>query len=304
MRGRLTHNAPLGAQSWFRAGGAADALFWPTDADDLAAYLASRPDVPLTPLGAMANCIIRDGGVPGVVVRLGNDFCDIKQIDTATLRVGAGALNGSVAAAAAKAGIGGFAFLIGIPGTIGGALRMNAGAYGAEMADIVAEVHALDRQGRTRALTRAEMGFAYRATTAPGDWIFTGAVLRGAPRPPADIWAEMEAIKKRRLTTQPIRERTGGSTFANPSAEQCAAAGLPEGTRAWEIVARVGGRGLRVGGAQMSEQHCNFMVNTGDATAADLEALGEEIRRRALDALGLELRWEIKRLGRPQGAGS
>lgn len=304
MRGRLTHTAPLGSEGWFRTGGTADALFQPADADDLAGYLAQTPAGPVTPLGAMANCIIRDGGVGGTVVRLGRGFCDIEQVDSATLRVGAGVLNGTLAAAAAKAGIGGLAFLIGIPGTIGGALRMNAGAYGTEMGDVVVSVTTLDRQGRERTLTPGEMGFGYRSTAAPEGLIFTGAVVRGQARPPADVWAEMETIKKQRLATQPIRERTGGSTFANPSAEQCAAAGLPQGTRAWEVVERVGGRGLRVGGAQMSEQHANFMVNTGDATATDLETLGEEIRRRALDMLGLELRWEIKRLGRRQGAGS
>lgn len=310
MSKQVLESAPLGARSWFRCGGTADRLFWPDDSGDLATFLAENPPLAppctqrgegaagITVLGAMANTIVRDGGVAGTTIRLGRGFAAVERADGAVLRVGAGALNGTVAAAAAKAGIGGLAFLTGIPGTIGGALRMNAGAYGTEMAEIVAEVHAITRDGRPCTLTPAEMGFTYRATAAPAGLIFTGALLKGAARPAASIWAEMDAIKRQRLATQPIRERTGGSTFANPSAAECAAAGLPEGTKAWEVVDRMGGRGLAIGGARMSDQHANFMVNTGAATATDLEALGEDIRRRALDALGLDLRWEIKRIGR------
>jgi UDP-N-acetylmuramate dehydrogenase len=292
--------APLGAASWFRCGGTAQRLFLPPDDAALEAFLTQNA-APVTILGAMANTIIRDGGVPGVTIRLGPGFADVTHIDTCQIRAGAGALNGTIAAAAAKAGIGGLAFLSGIPGTIGGALAMNAGAYGGEMADVVQAVYALDTQGRAVTLTPADMRFAYRASAPPPGLIFTGALLRGQARPPAAIWAEMESIKRKRLETQPIRERTGGSTFANPSPEDCAQAGFPEGTKAWQVVARVGGRGLAIGGAKMSEQHCNFMVNTGTATATDLEALGEEIRRRALDAFGLTLRWEIARVGVAKG---
>lgn len=292
-------NAPLGALSWFRCGGSADTLFYPANTKALAAFLAAPEGQKITILGAMANTLIRDGGVEGVTVRLGRGFSIITQEESDILYVGAGALNGTVAAAAARAGIGGFAFLSGIPGTIGGALRMNAGAYGSDMATIVIEVYALNLMGQPTTLTPWDMGFGYRTTSAPKDLIFTGALLRGTiQESPACIWKHMEAIKHKRLETQPIRERTSGSTFANPSDTECETAGLPPGTRAWQVIDRVGGRGLRVGGAMMSVQHCNFMVNTGTATATDLENLGQEIRRRVYESLGLSLRWEIECIGR------
>lgn len=314
VRGRLTPDAPLGAVSWFRCGGTAEWLFKPADAEDLAGFLAESPaDLPVTTLGVMSNCIIRDGGVRGVVIRLGREFAGIETLspdeerlirdtyhvkpEEKLLRAGAAALDGNVAAFAAREGIAGLAFLSGIPGTIGGALRMNAGAYGAEIKDVLVMAEAIDRRGNIHRLTPEEMGMSYRHTSVPEDYIFTGCILRGTAGEPEDIKAAIAEIKEKRGDSQPIREKTGGSTFANPSAEELAAAGLPEGTRAWQLVDQVGGRGLTIGGAQMSEKHANFMINTGTATAADLENLGEEIRRRVREQTGLELRWEIKRIG-------
>lgn len=298
VQGTLTPNAPLGAQSWFGCGGVADLLFAPANLDDLADFLKKWPgDQLLTILGGMANCIIRDGGVRGCVIRLGKPFAQIDVIDDTYIKAGAGALNGSVAAAAVKAGIGGLEFLSGIPGTLGGALAMNAGAYGREMKDILVGAYALDQQGDELRLTPDELNMSYRHTDIPAGTIFTSAILKGVAEDYETVKTRMNEIKARRNETQPIREKTGGSTFANPSAEALRRADLPEDMRAWQVVEKVGGRGLRIGGAQMSEQHCNFMINTGDATASDLENLGEEIRARALHDLGLELHWEIKKIG-------
>ncbi|MCB9988576.1 MAG: UDP-N-acetylmuramate dehydrogenase [Rhodospirillales bacterium] len=298
VRGRITENAALGDVGWFRCGGRADVLFKPADEDDLAVFLAGCPaDIPVTVIGVMSNAIIRDGGVRGVVIRLGREFAGIEKLPDGTIRAGAAALDGNVAAFAAREGVANIEFLSGIPGTIGGALRMNAGAYGAEIKDVLIAAVAIDRTGNVHHMSPDDMGMTYRHTSVPEDYIFTGCTLRGTPGVADDIKAQIAEIKARRNDTQPIRERTGGSTFANPKPEELAAAGLPEGTKAWQLVDRVGGRGLKIGGAQMSEKHANFMINTGDACAADLENLGEEIRRRVKEETGFELRWEIKRIG-------
>jgi len=290
-------NAPLGAESWFGCGGTADLLFQPEELEDLALFLKdSPPEMPVTVLGGMANVIIRDGGVRGCVVRLGKPFAEINIRGTRIL-AGAGALNGSVAAAAAKAGIGGLEFLSGIPGTVGGAIRMNAGAYGREVKDTLVAAFGLDRRGRPEALTVADMDMRYRYCGVPEGTIFTAAAFEGIREDKEVVRTRLKEIKDKRRDTQPITEKTGGSTFANPSEEELKKAALEPGLRAWQIVERVGGRGLTIGGAKMSEKHCNFMINTGTATAADLEDLGEELIRRAKNLLNLDLHWEIRRIG-------
>lgn len=297
-RGRYTENAPLGAVGWFRCGGTAEIAFKPADADDLAAFIAACPaETPITALGVLSNTIVRDGGVPGVVVRLGGEFAKIEILPNHQVRAGAMALDANVARVAGEVGIAGLEFFSGIPGTIGGACRMNAGCYGTETKDRLVYAEAIDRQGNLHKLTPAQMGMRYRHTDTPEDYIFVSAVFQGSPGDPATIQCHMAEIKARREASQPIREKTGGSTFANPSAEDIAKAGLPEGTKVWQLIDRAGGRGLRVGGAMMSELHANFMINTGTATAADLENLGEEIRRRVREDSGIELRWEVKRIG-------
>ncbi|HRQ60380.1 MAG TPA: UDP-N-acetylmuramate dehydrogenase [Alphaproteobacteria bacterium] len=297
MRGTLLHNIPLGAQSWFGCGGAADALFQPADINDLQAFLKAGPDGPITILGGLANTIVRDGGIRGVVIQPDKALSSIEVLNETDLRVQTGALNGSVAAAALKAGIGGLEFLSGIPGKMGGALAMNAGAYGSEVKDVLVSAEGLDAQGHPVSFTPETLGMSYRHTDLPEGVILTSCILRGVAEPYETIKTRLTDIKEKRNATQPIREKTGGSTFANPGADELARAGLPEGTRAWQVVEKVGGRDLRVGGAMMSEQHCNFMINTGSATAADLEALGDELIRRAYEEFGLKLRWEIKRIG-------
>jgi UDP-N-acetylmuramate dehydrogenase len=234
----------------------------------------------------------------GVVIRMGREFAMITA-DDARVDAGAGALDGNVAMAAANAGIAGLEFFSGVPGTIGGALRMNAGAYSTETRDVLVEAVMLDRQGNTHRMTPAQMGMSYRHSDVPTEMIFTHATFQGRRGDPEAIKAHIAEIKAKRASTQPIREKTGGSTFANPSAADCAAAGLPEGTKAWQLIDRVGGRGFRVGGAVMSELHANFMINTGTATAADLESLGEEMIHRVQVETGILLRWEIKRIGEP-----
>ncbi|MGH1398935.1 MAG: UDP-N-acetylmuramate dehydrogenase [Alphaproteobacteria bacterium] len=334
LKGTLTKNAPLGAQSWFRCGGNADLLFQPADQADLAAFLKTHPyGEPLTIIGGLANTIIRDGGIRGATIQLGKAFSDISLIpsscgsrcpwamtagshaepqgDAVFVKAGAGALNGSIAAFAVKNGIGGFEFLSGIPGTLGGALRMNAGAYGADIADILIEIHALDCAGnkfvlRPRPMDTAnipsdaealEINLSYRNNDAPHYLIFTGAILRGKVEDYATVKSRITDIKAKRNETQPIKEQTGGSTFANPNAAALRRVNLPQNTRAWQVVDMVGGRGLTIGGAKMSEKHCNFMINTGNATATDLEMLGDELITRARHDLGLDLHWEIKRVG-------
>ena len=287
LRGALTADAPIGAQSWFACGGTADLLFEPADLDDLVYFLEHRPaGLPYTVIGGLANTIVRDGGVRGLTIRLGKGLAGIEVQDGARLYAQAGALNGSLAAAAVKSGIGGLEFLSGIPGSFGGALRMNAGAYGTEIKDVLVEAQALDGQGNLHYLSPEMLQMGYRSTTLPRDFIFVAAVLQGRQESYEVVKARMNEIKAKRNETQPIREKTGGSTFAN----------TPD-AKAWELVDKVGGRGLTVGGAQMSEKHCNFMINTGSATAADLETLGDELIRRVRDDCGVELHWEIKRIG-------
>ncbi len=297
VRGRIEANAPLGPLTWFRVGGPADVLFRPADANDLASFLAQLPaNVPVTVIGVGSNLLVRDGGVEGVIIRLGKTFGAIK-VEGTRIHVGAGASDVSVAAAARDAGLAGLEFLRGIPGTIGGALRMNAGAYGREIANVLVEAEAVDRNGKRHLLTLEHMGFSYRRSAVPADWIFTRAVLAGSPDEPTAIARRMAEINEAREDSQPLRTRTGGSTFKNPSSAKAA------GRRAWELIDAAGCRGLCVGGAQVSEKHCNFLLNTGAATATDLEALGEEVRRRVLEKTGVSLDWEIRIIGRRAGEG-
>lgn len=292
VRGPLTLDAPLRNLSWFRTGGPAEVLFEPSDEADLAAFLAQTPvEVPLTVLGLGSNLLIRDGGVPGVVVRLGASFQATTVNDT-ILGAGAGTPDAVVARTAEKAGLDGFAFLSGIPGTIGGALRMNAGSYGSEIKDIFMVARALDRKGIAHDLEASAMGFAYRCTKAPDDYIFVGALFKGLKADPQAIHEKMEAVRKSRGEAQPLGSRTGGSTFANPEDD-------PKGRKAWELIDAAGCRGLVRGDAVVSEKHCNFLINRGAATAADIEGLGEEVRSRVKDMFGIDLRWEIRRIGIP-----
>jgi UDP-N-acetylmuramate dehydrogenase len=289
LRGTIEVGAALAAYSWFRTGGPAEVLFTPADEADLAAFLGALPaEVPVTVIGLGSNLLVRDGGVSGVVIRLARGFQDIAVEAPLRIRAGAGAADVKVARAAAEAGIAGLAFLRGIPGTIGGALRMNGGAYGGETADVLVSCRGVDGSGRVRTFSRDEMGFTYRHCSAPDDVIFTEALFEGRPGDPAAILAEMNAITEARSSTQPVNTRTGGSTFKNPP-----------GTKAWQLVDQAGCRGLRVGGAQVSELHCNFLIADPGATAADIEALGEEVRRRVRETSGVELEWEIKRIGIP-----
>jgi UDP-N-acetylmuramate dehydrogenase len=288
VRGRLTEGAALAPVTWFRVGGAAEVMFRPADRDDLAAFLAGRPkDVPVTVIGVASNLLVRDGGIPGVVVRLGRGFAGIAAEGT-RLVAGAAALDVNVAITARDAGIAGLEFLAGVPGTIGGALRMNAGCYGREIADALVELEALDGDGRLHRVPAADARLEYRHCGLPENWIFLGAAFAGLHDDPAAIGARMALLARQREETQPIRARTGGSTFANPPGE-----------KAWALIDRAGCRGLRLGGAVVSEKHCNFLVNGGNATAADIEGLGEEVRRRVAAATGITLAWEIRRIGRP-----
>jgi len=292
VRGRLTENAPLAQLTWFRVGGAAEVMFRPADMDDLAVFLAGKPkDVPVTVMGVASNLLIRDGGVPGVVIRLGRGFVDVVATGDEIV-AGAGALDLNVALAACTAGIADLEFLSGIPGTVGGGLRMNAGAYGREFKDALREATALDGDGHRHDLEPGEMDLSYRHCGVPADWIFVAARLKGRRDDPSAIGARMAAIQAQREATQPIRARTGGSTFANPP-----------GHKAWELIDRAGCRGLTRGGAAVSDKHTNFLINTGHATAADLEGLGEEVRRRVRDKTGIGLEWEIKRIGVPAASG-
>ncbi|UCH72873.1 MAG: UDP-N-acetylmuramate dehydrogenase [Rhodospirillales bacterium] len=286
LKGRLTRNADLSRITWFRVGGPAEVMFRPADLADLQAFLGAKPDdVPLTVIGVGSNLLVRDGGVPGVTIRLGKGFMNIA-IEGTLIRAGAATPDLYVARAARDAGLGGLEFLCGVPGTVGGALRMNAGAYGSEISDVLRRAWAVDTTGTLRELTSAAMGLSYRHCDVPDSWIFTEAELEGRPSEPARINARMTEIVDDRADSQPIRSRTGGSTFANPPGE-----------KAWRLIEAAGCRGLRIGGAMVSEQHCNFLINTGTATAADIEELGEEVRRRVRDNSGIELRWEIRRIG-------
>ena len=288
LRGRLSANAPIAEATWFRVGGPAEALFSPADEEDLAYLLAALPrEIPVMTIGLGSNLIVRDGGIPGVVIRLGGRaFGAVEIMDGARVAAGAAAPDQFVARAAAKAGVDGLAFLRGVPGSIGGALVMNAGAHGGEVRHALIEARGLDRTGARRAFSNAEMGFAYRHSSAPDDIVFTGATFQGRAGDPGAIEAEMERITRAREASQPIREKTGGSTFKNPP-----------GLKAWELIDQAGCRGLKLGGAQVSTMHCNFLINTGQATASDLEALGEEVRRRVMETSAVALEWEIRRVG-------
>ena len=301
VRGRYSEEASLGEKGWFRCGGTAEVLFKPADLEDLQDFLKNCPsDIPVHIFGALSNSIIRDGGLKGVTIRLNRAFADIA-VKGDLVTAGALALDGNVAISAADHGVGGLEFLSGIPGTIGGALKMNAGCYGVETKDVLVSAQILNRAGELRTVTPEDLDMTYRHTNIgesdnEGD-IVISATFKGALETPEIVKERMAAIKKSREESQPIREKTGGSTFANPSATEIAQAGLEEGTKVWQLIDSVGGRGLMVGGAQMSEKHCNFMINAGGAVAADLENLGEEIRSRVLDRYGITLRWEIRRIG-------
>jgi UDP-N-acetylmuramate dehydrogenase len=285
LRGRLLANQPLAEFTWFRVGGPAQAFYMPDDENDLAYFLRNLPAaVPVAVIGAGSNLIVRDAGVPGIVVRLGRGFNDVK-IEEHRVAAGTAMLDVMVARAAQTAGVAGLAFLSGIPGTVGGALRMNGGAYGGETKDVLIEARGVDRQGNLRTFTNGEMGFSYRHCGVPDDVIFTAAVFQGRAGAPEDIATEMTAIKKKREASQP-RNRTGGSTFKNPP-----------GNSAWKLVDEAGCRGLTIGGAQVSELHSNFLINLGGASAADIETLGETVREKVKAHSGVELEWEIKRIG-------
>jgi UDP-N-acetylmuramate dehydrogenase len=289
LRGRITLDAAMDRITWFRAGGAADLLFQPADSDDLALFFKILPpDVPVTIVGIGSNLLVRDGGIQGAVIRLSaKGFGAVTVLNATDISAGAIALDRQVAAAALEAGIGGFHFYHGIPGSIGGALRMNAGANGVETVNRVIAVQGVTRAGDRVELALSDMGYTYRHSAAPSDIVFTSALLRGEPADKADIRRLMDEVQHHRETVQPVKEKTGGSTFKNP-----------EGTSAWKEIDRAGCRGLMIGGAQMSPMHCNFMINTGQATAHDLELLGETVRARVLEHSGIRLEWEIKRLGR------
>lgn len=290
VRGKLTPNEPLADQTWFRVGGPAEVLYKPADADDLTHFLQNCPaDIPVTVMGVASNLLIRDGGIPGVVIRLGPNFSQIK-VEGSMMTVGAGTIDLNVARTAQSSGIAGLEFLCGIPGTIGGGLRMNAGAYGREFKDIVKEAHMVDRSGKRSTLYHDQIGFSYRHTTVPDDIIFISAVVQGEEGNPAAIHEKMQDIQRKRSSTQPIREKTGGSTFANPEND-------PDKRHSWQLIEAAGCRGLKIGCAKVSDKHCNFLINTGHGTAAEIEFLGEEVRKRVKTKFGIELRWEIKRIG-------
>jgi UDP-N-acetylmuramate dehydrogenase len=289
-RGKIIPDAELAPFTWFRVGGPADLLFLPEDEADLAAFLkALDPGVPVTPLGVGSNTLVRDGGVEGVVVRLGKGFGEVEALEGARIRVGAAVLDAVLARKAAEAGIAGLEFYRGVPGSVGGACVMNAGCYGAETKDVLVEAYALNAAGERVVLSNADMGFSYRrsAAAAAGDLIFVGALFEGRPDDPAAVTARMEKITARREASQPVREKTGGSTFKNPP-----------GDSAWRLVDAAGWRGRLHGGAKFSELHANFLINTGEASAADLEGLGEIVRAEVREKLGVQLEWEIKRIGR------
>ncbi len=284
-RGRLTADAPLGPQTWFRTGGNAEVLFRPADIEDLADFLRELPrEVPVTVLGVGSNVIVRDGGIRGLVIRLMRGFAGIA-VEGNELVAGAGAPDLNVALTAREHSLAGLEFLSGIPGTIGGAFPTNAGAYGVELSDVLISATAVDRAGNVREVTAKELGLSYRHSTAPADWIFTAARLKASPGDQLAIARRINEIDAARADSQP-RSRTGGSTFANPP-----------GHKAWELIDKAGCRGLKLGGAQVSEKHTNFLINTGDATASDIEALGEEVRRRVFEQSGVRLQWEIRRIG-------
>ena len=288
VRGRLRAQVPLAPRTWLRVGGPAEAIFQPADAQDLVRFLATRPsEIPVTPLGVASNILVRDGGIDGVVVKLAGPLAEV-EVEGDRLVVGAGATDRMIAITAQKAGLAGLEFYIGIPGTMGGGVRMNAGAFGGETAEVVERVIALAPDGKQHELTAAEMAFGYRHSALPEGWIAIAAVLRGVPGDGDAIRARMLAIKAEREAAQPLRVATGGSTFKNPP-----------GHRAWQLIDAAGCRGLRHGKAMVSSKHCNFLINTGGASAAELEELGEMVRERVQAQSGIALEWEIHRIGRP-----
>lgn len=289
IRGRIAVDQPMAKLTWFQIGGPADLLFQPADVDDLAAFLEVLPgDVPVMAVGVGSNLLVRDGGIEGVVIRLSaRGFGAIDNIGDNRLRAGAAALDKTLAAAALQHGIGGLEFYHGIPGSVGGALLMNAGANGTETTNRVIEVKAVARDGQIRTLSHADMGYSYRHSSAPGGLIFASAVFQGEAKPMPEIRAAMDGVQHHRETVQPVKEKTGGSTFQNPP-----------GRSAWKLIDAAGMRGARIGGAQISPMHCNFMINTGNATAHDLETLGETVLASVLAQSGITLQWEIKRIGR------
>ncbi len=289
VRGRLLPDEPMSKYTWFQVGGPADILFQPADEEDLALFLNRLPeDIPVMVVGVGSNLLVRDGGIEGVVIRLSaKGFGQVEQVSDTRMMSGAAVPDKMLAKKALEAGIGGFAFYHGIPGGIGGALRMNAGANGTETTNRVVEVHAIDRQGEKHILSHAEMGYTYRHSAASSDLIFTRAVFEGEIQDMDEIQQAMDEVQHHRETVQPVKEKTGGSTFKNP-----------DGHSAWKLVDDAGMRGFKVGDAQMSEMHCNFMINTGTATADDLETLGETVREKVLENSAIQLEWEIKRIGR------
>lgn len=291
VRGKIVPNSELSKITWLRVGGPADILFMPADEEDLAQFLRELPEeIPVFPIGVGSNLLVRDGGIRGVVIRLGPGFAKVAT-DGLQVRAGAAALDAVVAKRAAAAGIAGLEFYRGIPGTIGGALMMNAGAYGSETKDVLVEAVALDRQGKRHVFTNEQMGFTYRKNALPEGLIFVEALYEGTAGDPADITARMEEIMAKREASQPVKERTGGSTFKNPDPEQSGGRG------SWQLIDEVGGRGFVHGDAMFSELHCNFLINRGEATASDLEGLGEMMRAKVREKFDVDLQWEIKRVG-------
>ena len=289
LRGRLTPGALLADVTWFRVGGPADVMFAPADEADLAYFLKHKPTgVPVTVIGLGSNLLVRDGGIRGVVIRLGRGFADVKAEEGHKIRAGTAVPDVKVARAAADAGIAGLAFYRGIPGSIGGALRMNAGAHGRETTNVLIEARAVDLTGNIHVLSHADMGFTYRHCAVPGDWIFTQALFQGAPGVTADILKEMDEVAAYREANQPIKDRTGGSTFKNPP-----------GNSSWKLIDAAGCRGMKIGGAKVSEMHCNFLINEAAAKASDIERLGETVRAKVKAQSGVQLEWEIIRLGEP-----
>jgi UDP-N-acetylmuramate dehydrogenase len=287
VRGRLLPNQSLAELTWFRVGGPAQVLFMPEDEADLAYFLEHLPaEIPVTVIGLGSNLIVRDGGVPGVVIRLGRGFAEVKVEEDSRIRSGTAVPDVKVSRAAQEAAIAGLAFFRGIPGAVGGALRMNGGAYGRETKDALIEARGVDRAGRVRVFSNGDMHYTYRHCGAPEDIIFTEALFQGAPGDPVAIAAEMDKITESREATQPIKSRTGGSTFKNPP-----------GHKAWQLIDAAGCRGFKIGDAQVSQMHCNFLINLGGASAADIETLGETVRKRVKENSGAELEWEIKRVG-------
>lgn len=291
VRGRYTEQADLARITWFRVGGPAEVMFRPDDRDDLAAFLKACPDdVPLTVIGVASNLLVRDGGVPGVVIRLSRAFAEIKAEGT-DIVAGAAALDINVARLACDAGLAGLEFLSGIPGTIGGTVRMNGGAFGGEIKDVLVSAEAVDNRGNVHTLNRGQLGFTYRHSFLPEDWIVTAVRLSASRGDKTIIAARIEEIRTSRQESQPTRVRTGGSTFKNPDQSEA------RGRKAWQLIDAAGCRGLIRGGAMVSEKHCNFLINAGGASAADIEMLGEEVRRRVLQETGVTLEWEIRRIG-------